>query len=97
MKGEPHVPKSLFDDIGKPFLPPKEFTPMPKDYKEYPERDLVIYIVLKSLLELKSDSNLQVNFPNPDGAFPYFAPKTRMMAFPDSWFQPFLGVTGVSG
>lgn len=43
MKGEAHAPTSLFDDYGKVFYPGPEYPPMPKDYKEHPERDLVLY------------------------------------------------------
>ena len=37
----------------------------------------------------------KVNFPYPSG--PFYPPKVRMLMFPDSWFQPFYNVTGVSG
>ena len=43
LKGEAHAPTSLFDDYGKVFYPGPEYPPMPKDYKEHPERDLVLY------------------------------------------------------
>jgi len=76
LKGEQHPPKALLRDIGKKFYPPDPFPIMPKDFKEYPERDLV-------------------NFPNTE--IPMFPPKTRLYLFPDSWFQPFYKVTGVSG
>jgi F-type H+-transporting ATPase subunit b len=41
LKGESHAPKTMFDDIGKQFVPPEPLPKMPKDYKEFPERDLV--------------------------------------------------------
>lgn len=41
LKGESHAPKSMFDDIGKQFVPPEPLPKVPKDYKEFPERDLV--------------------------------------------------------
>jgi len=40
LAGETHAPKSLFDNIGKDFIPPP-IPSIPKDYKEHPERDLV--------------------------------------------------------
>lgn len=42
LHGETHAPKSMFDDIGKQFVPPEPLPKVPKDYKEFPERDLVI-------------------------------------------------------
>jgi F-type H+-transporting ATPase subunit b len=41
LHGETHAPKSMFDDIGKQFVPPEPLPKVPKDYKEFPERDLV--------------------------------------------------------
>jgi F-type H+-transporting ATPase subunit b len=41
LKGETHAPKTMFDDIGKQFVPPEPLPKVPKDYKEFPERDLV--------------------------------------------------------
>ena len=41
LKGEPHAPKSFFQDIGKKFYPPVPWPTVPKDFKEFPERDLV--------------------------------------------------------
>jgi F-type H+-transporting ATPase subunit b len=41
LHGETHPPKSMFDDIGKQFVPPEPLPKVPKDYKEFPERDLV--------------------------------------------------------
>jgi len=41
LKGETQRPKCMFDDIGKQFVPEKPLPEVPKDYKEYPERDLV--------------------------------------------------------
>uniref|UniRef100_A0A7E4VKI5 ATP synthase subunit b n=1 Tax=Panagrellus redivivus TaxID=6233 RepID=A0A7E4VKI5_PANRE len=43
LPSETHAPKSLFDDIGKQFVPPEPLPKVPKDYKEHPERDLVNY------------------------------------------------------
>jgi len=40
LAGETHAPKSLFDNMGIDFIPPP-LPSVPKDYKEYPERDLV--------------------------------------------------------
>ncbi|KAI6190822.1 ATP synthase subunit b [Aphelenchoides bicaudatus] len=40
LPGETQKPKSMFDDIGKDFIAPP-LPPMPKDYKEHPERDVV--------------------------------------------------------
>ncbi|KAL3117924.1 hypothetical protein niasHT_005167 [Heterodera trifolii] len=40
LKGEPHRPPSLFDDIGKYHLY-EPLPKVPKDFKEFPERDLV--------------------------------------------------------
>ncbi|KAI6222679.1 ATP synthase subunit b [Aphelenchoides besseyi] len=39
LPGETDRPKSMFDDMGKEFVPPP-LPPMPADYKEGPERDL---------------------------------------------------------
>lgn len=41
LKGELHRPKSMFDDCDKEWFAPHPLPAMPKDYKEYPERDLV--------------------------------------------------------
>lgn len=41
LKMESHAPKTMFDDIGKQFVPPEPLPKVPKDYKEFPERDLV--------------------------------------------------------
>uniref|UniRef100_A0AC34Q1I8 ATP synthase subunit b n=1 Tax=Panagrolaimus sp. JU765 TaxID=591449 RepID=A0AC34Q1I8_9BILA len=43
LKDELHGPKSMFDDIGKQFVPPEPLPAVPKDYKEFPERDIVNY------------------------------------------------------
>jgi F-type H+-transporting ATPase subunit b len=41
LKGETERPKTMFDDVGREFVPPANaLPPMPKDYKEFPERDL---------------------------------------------------------
>ncbi|MCP9260765.1 ATP Synthase B [Dirofilaria immitis] len=42
LKGESHAPISFMRDIGKEYIPPP-LPEMPKDFKEYPERDLVNY------------------------------------------------------
>ncbi|KAI6230304.1 ATP synthase subunit b [Aphelenchoides fujianensis] len=39
LAGESERPKSMFDDMGKEFVPPP-LPEMPADYKEHPERDL---------------------------------------------------------
>ncbi|KAI1707537.1 mitochondrial ATP synthase B chain precursor domain-containing protein [Ditylenchus destructor] len=42
LKGETHAPEpTLFKDCDKLFYPPEPLPPIPKDYKEHPERDLV--------------------------------------------------------
>ncbi|CAJ0583010.1 unnamed protein product, partial [Mesorhabditis spiculigera] len=43
LKGESQRPKSMFDDIGKEWSAPEPLPEVPKDFKEYPERDLVNY------------------------------------------------------
>lgn len=40
LKDELHAPISFMRDIGKEFVPPP-LPALPKDFKEYPERDLV--------------------------------------------------------
>ncbi|KAH7716203.1 ATP synthase B-like protein [Aphelenchoides avenae] len=75
LPGESQKPKSAFDQMHA-FAVPKPLPEMPKDYKEYPERDLV-------------------NFHYPTKTL--YPPKTRLLAFPDSWFTPFQKVTGTSG
>ncbi|VDN07048.1 unnamed protein product [Thelazia callipaeda] len=42
LKDESHAPISFMRDIGKQFVPPP-LPELPKDFKEYPERDLVNY------------------------------------------------------
>jgi len=42
LPGELEAPKSMFADIGREYVAPS-LPPMPKDYKEHPERDLVNY------------------------------------------------------
>ncbi|VDK61759.1 unnamed protein product [Onchocerca ochengi] len=42
LKGELHAPISFMRDIGKQYIPPP-LPEVPKDFKEYPERDLVNY------------------------------------------------------
>lgn len=46
LKGEAHKPKSLFDDCDKLFASPIPLPTVPKDYKEFPERDLVMNFTL---------------------------------------------------
>lgn len=42
LKGETHAPEpKLFKDCDKLYYPPELVKPIPKDFKEYPERDLV--------------------------------------------------------
>ncbi|PAV81266.1 hypothetical protein WR25_08472 [Diploscapter pachys] len=43
LPGEAHAPKSMFDDCDKEWFAEKPPTPMPKDYKEHPDRDLANY------------------------------------------------------
>lgn len=40
IEGDNQRPKSMFDDMGKEFVPPP-LPKMPENYKEFPERDLV--------------------------------------------------------
>jgi hypothetical protein len=40
LKGEPEPPKAILDNLGKKFY--AELPKVTKDYKEFPERDLVI-------------------------------------------------------
>lgn len=91
LKGESHAPKTMFDDIGKQFVPEKPLPKVPKDYKEYPERDLVWFLYKLTSFNI----HFQVNFPYPER--PAFEPKTRLLMIPDSWCTPFHKVTGASG
>lgn len=43
LKGEVHPPRSIFSDVDKEWFAPKSLPEVPRDYKEYPERDLVNY------------------------------------------------------
>lgn len=43
LKGEPHPPRSLFDDVDKEWFAPQSLPLVPKDFKEYPERDIKNY------------------------------------------------------
>lgn len=45
LPGEAHAPKSMFDDCDKEWFAEKPPTPMPKDYKEHPDRDLVFLLL----------------------------------------------------
>jgi F-type H+-transporting ATPase subunit b len=40
LPGEAEAPKSMFADMGREYVA-QPLPPMPKDYKEHPERDLV--------------------------------------------------------
>ncbi|VDD87467.1 unnamed protein product [Enterobius vermicularis] len=40
LKGELHPPRAFMQDVDKEFFAPESLPEMPKDYKEYPERDL---------------------------------------------------------
>uniref|UniRef100_A0A0N4UDN7 ATP synthase subunit b n=1 Tax=Dracunculus medinensis TaxID=318479 RepID=A0A0N4UDN7_DRAME len=77
LKGETKPYETRFKkNLEEEWVAPVPLPPMPKDFKEYPERDLV-------------------NYPFP-ARFMY-APKTRMLMFPDSWFTAFYNITGISG
>lgn len=52
LKGEAQPPVSFMRDIGKNYIPPP-LPEIPKDFKEYPERDLV-YIGKKLYADLYS-------------------------------------------
>ena len=43
LQGETEAPKGAFEDCGKEWFAPKPLPEVPKDFKEYPERDLVNY------------------------------------------------------
>lgn len=44
LKGEAHAPKSFFEDCNKEYAVRTPIPSVPRDYKEHPERDLVILV-----------------------------------------------------